>query len=145
MKTTFNKRANSVFMTGKGAFAHDNYPDAPKSLIAIVGFAAQNPGLEFADYGDVAAYRSDSRRITKAWHDVKQAVNECRWAGVTDADILEASKGAFSGRLEVVPHGKGFRVDYVTGQYWPTEYRYAAAAVLEYAARIAARRNQKAA
>lgn len=137
-----NKRALSVLTGGHGVFQYDKYPNPPKALLAVLGFASQNPGLDFADYGDVSAYRSDSRRITKAWQDVKQAVTACRYANVTDADIMGASKSAFAGRLEVLPHGDGFRVDYCTGQYWPTEYRYAAAAVLEQAARIAARRNE---
>jgi hypothetical protein len=148
MTNIMNKRAQAVLMGGVGCFTYCNYPNPPKALIAVLGFAAQNPGLDFANYGDVTAYRSDSRHITKAWQDVKQAVTKCCYAGVIDSDILEASRITFSGRLSVEsfnnPSGSlNYRVDYCTGQYWPTEYRYAAAAVLEQAARIALRRNEQ--
>jgi hypothetical protein len=43
--------------------------------------------------------------------------------------MAEALRGAFSGRLEWHPDGY---FDYCTGQYYPTEYRSAAAAVLEH-------------
>lgn len=119
-------------------YSGDFWNDAPKSLVTIVAFASQNPRLDFRDYGDVAAYRSDSRRITSSWHDVNKAVNSCRIHGVTDADVKQAADGAFSGRLSFNGDGS---IDYCAGQYWPTEYRAAAAAVLEYASRIAYRRN----
>ena len=111
--------------------------DAPAALVTVVAFAAQNPGLDFRDYGNVTAYRSDSRRITKSWHDVNKAANSCRIHGVTDDDVRKAAEVEFSGRLSF----NGDRLEYCTGQYWPTEYRAAAAAVLEYAAHLAYRRN----
>lgn len=135
-----NKKAIAALTDYSGQF----WTDAPALLVLVVEFAAQNPGLDFQDYGDRTAYRSDARRITNAWHDVAKAVQSCRIHGVTDGDLIQAAEGAFSGRLSLVVRSDKpelFRVDYCTGQYWPTEYRYAAAAVLEYAARIAYNRK----
>ena len=40
---------------------------------------------------------------------------------------------AFSGRLEITERSDGaIKIDYCTGQYFPTEYRKAACAVLAY-------------
>ena len=63
------------------------------------------------------------------------ALRECYLLDVTDADILDAAPVAFSGRLEIKPRDKGgYSLHYCVGQYAPTEYRAACAAVLELAA-----------
>jgi hypothetical protein len=64
---------------------------------------------------------------------------------ITAADIIEASKRAYSGRLQINQTADGFDVDYCTGQYFPTEYRRAAACVLACAIwqRLAADRNHQ--
>ena len=38
---------------------------------ALYSFATQRPGLEFGNYGDVRAYRSEMRSITKDLHDAR--------------------------------------------------------------------------
>jgi hypothetical protein len=132
---------------------HDN--GTPPALIAaLVDYAAQNPGLDPRDYGyDPAdfgrysdphwreAYQGDSRTITRQWHDVKAALRECYLLDVTNEDILAAAPQAFSGRLEITPDGK---ISYTPGQYPPTEYRAAVAAVLRRAAWIVQNRNKEA-
>jgi hypothetical protein len=98
----------------------------------------QRPGLEPANYmrgwNDTAgrsAYRSDARSITKDLHDARYLLDYIAIRDSISAErILEAAKHSFSGRLSITPDGDGFKVDYCTGQYWPTEYRRAAAAVL---------------
>ena len=60
---------------------------------------------------------------------------------MTDKEVIAAAPQAFSGRLTWEPYGKqgdpnqGHVWNYCAGQYFPTEYRKAAATVLEYALR----------
>ena len=95
-------------------------------------FIAQRPGLEFANYGDVALYRAEMRSITKDRHHAETMLASVAWRDSITADtILEASKHAFSGRLTITEPTPGrFVLDYCTGQYWPTEYRRAVCSVL---------------
>jgi hypothetical protein len=98
----------------------------------------QRPGLEPANYmrgwDDTAgrsAYRSDARSITKDLHDARYLLDYIAIRDSISAErILDAARHSFSGRLSITPDGDGFKVDYCTGQYWPTEYRRATAAVL---------------
>lgn len=53
---------------------------------------------------------------------------------ITAEDLIEASRRAYSGRLTLNKTDKGYEIDYCTGQYWPTEYRRAACAMLAHAA-----------
>jgi hypothetical protein len=136
------KRYEAAFVIGCGYFGHTY--DAPSAVRAVVKYAAKNPGLEYGNYASSyndkagrAAYFAESRQITKDWRRVCDAVRQCEAVKVTNDDVYEAAKHAFSGRLEVTP----VRISYCTGQYWPTEYRKAAASVLEYAANLAFRRN----
>lgn len=103
-------------------------------ISAMIRFINQRPGLEFANYGDVDAYRHDSSSITRDKHLAHRLVNYVMQRdSITAADIIEASKRAYAGRLEIKPaspDGESFDVDYCTGQYFPTEYRRAAACVL---------------
>ena len=98
----------------------------------------QRPGLEPANYisgwNDTdgrRAYRSDARSITKDLHDARYLLDYIAIRdSITAERILDAARHSFSGRLSITPDGDGFKVDYCTGQYWPTEYRRATAAVL---------------
>lgn len=104
-----------------------------QTLIACLRkFIAQRPGLEFGNYGDVSAYRSEMRSITKDRHHAEAMLASVAWRDSITADsILEASKHAFSGRLTITEPTPGrFVLDYCTGQYWPTEYRRAVCSVL---------------
>ena len=97
----------------------------PKSQILSLlrEFVSQRPGLDFADYGDVSAYRGDSRRITQQLDDARDLIRFCELYSV---DITERNFSAFFGRLSL-ENGK---LSYCTGQYWPTEYRASVCAVL---------------
>jgi hypothetical protein len=100
-------------------------------LAAFASFINQRPGLDFADYGNVSAWRQDSAQITR---DRKRALAALHVAEIApwDAMAMKAAFGAFSGRLTPVIREDGkLGLDYCTGQYWPTEYRKAAANVLE--------------
>ena len=104
-----------------------------QTLIACLRkFIAQRPGLEFGNYGDGSAYRSEMRSITKDRHHAETMLASVAWRDSITADtILEASKHAFSGRLTITEPTPGrFVLDYCTGQYWPTEYRCAVCSVL---------------
>lgn len=94
-------------------------------------FVGQRPGLEFGNYGNVPAYRAELRSIAR---DRREALTllaavEAR-DGITLEHLQEALKHSFGGRLSLETDKKGRPyLDYCTGQYWPTEYRCAVAAV----------------
>jgi hypothetical protein len=122
--------------------------DKENLLTALRAFINQRAGLEFGNYrtGNHAEsarlYRSEQRSITTDRHDAETLLNAVAWRDSITADnIVRASKRAFSGRLSLergrvvkgkFEPGKGdsFRVNYCTGQYFPTEYRKAVCAVL---------------
>lgn len=110
---------------------------------ALATWIRQRPGLEFGNYGDVSSYRSEMRSIAKDKRDAETLLQAVRWRdSITAENLIEAAKRAFSGRLEikiekfwqvadsVKTRAVEVKIDYTPGQYWPTEYRKAAAAVL---------------
>jgi hypothetical protein len=108
------------------AAAYPADPEKVTILQALTAFAAQRPGLEYANYGDPASYRAESRAITRDLHHVYTLLHRVQLAhSITSADLKDAFR-AFSGRLS----WDGSRLDYTTGQYFPTEYRRAVCAVL---------------
>lgn len=107
--------------------------EANKELVinALRKWIAQRPGLEFGNYGDASAYRSEMRSITKDRHHAEQLLGQVAWRdSITGAQIIEAAKHAYSGRLSITVCDGSVTIDYCTGQYWPTEYRRAVCAVL---------------
>lgn len=96
-------------------------------LSALRAFVRQRPGLEFANYGDVQAYRAEVRSITKDLHHAEELLRAVELRSI-DADAILKAVG--SGRLSIEATDKGIRVDWCTGQYWPTEYRRGVAASL---------------
>ena len=108
------------------AAAYPADPEKVTILQALTSFAAQRPGLEYANYGDPVTYRAESRAITRDLHHVYTLLRRVQLApSITSADLKDAFC-AFSGRLS----WDGQRLDYCTGQYFPTEYRRAVCAVL---------------
>lgn len=111
-------------------------------LIALSNFVRQRPGLEYGNYGDVTSYRAESRGITRDLHDYETLLHAVQQHdSITVDDLVKASRSAFSGRLEIVlPGERGeynptlvsnvVRIEYCVGQYFPTEYRKAACALL---------------
>ncbi len=107
-------------------------------LDLLSAFVAQRPGMEWGNYGDTKAYRAEARSITRDLHDCRELLRAVETRdGISAADLKEAFKHAFSGRLSLqdwkpcaaAPKGR-LALDYCTGQYFPTEYRKAACAVL---------------
>ena len=116
--------------------------DIPPVLMALTVMAAKNPGLDPRDYGFdgqysspnwFSCYRGDSRRITKQLHDVTDAVESFYYLDGTDSDLIDASKSAYSGRLDITVTDGVIDLDYCSGQYYPTEYRQCIAAIINQA------------
>ncbi|MFH1635796.1 MAG: hypothetical protein ABIG63_17530 [Chloroflexota bacterium] len=94
---------------------------------ALEKWIKARPGFDPANYsGAPAAYRSDMRSVGKQRTRALEALSEAR-TYEPDHEALMDSFRAFAGRLE----WNGTALTYTTGQYYPTEYRAAAAAVLE--------------
>jgi hypothetical protein len=92
----------------------------------LARFIAQRPGIEPGNYHDYASYRSESREVTKDRHVAESLLDAvANREGIT-ADAMRAELMG-SGRLTLSEDG---RLDYCTGQYFPTEYRKAAARAL---------------
>ena len=97
---------------------------------ALYTFANKRPQLEYSNYGDFSSYSQESRAITKDLHHARALLRRVELSGITAAEIIEASRDAFSGRLTITATDDGIvKIDYCVGQYFPTEYRKAVAAV----------------
>lgn len=94
---------------------------------AFATWINQRPGLDFANYGDMRSYSAEVRQITKDKQLASKALREAKGYPFNAEAMADALKGSFSGRLS----WNGEKFDYTAGQYWPTEYRKAAYAVLE--------------
>lgn len=109
-----------------------------KLLAALNRWIAKRPGLDPRNYisswndsQGIACYRSESRSITQDRHHAQALLDAIAWRdAITADDIMEAAKHSFSGRLSITETPEGFKIDYCTGQYWPTEYRRAVCSVL---------------
>lgn len=101
---------------------------------ALRRWIKQRPGLEFGNYGDVSAYRSEMRSITTDRHHAEALLAYVeRSDSITAESLIRAAQSAYSGRMTFDTdeiNADRVRIDYTTGQYWPTEYRRAACAVL---------------
>ncbi len=109
----------------------------PAIFEAFRQFINQRPSLDpcnyFSDYRDKEgrrAYRQESRRIQADGRRARAALALASAYPFDGAALLDACR-AYSGRLSIVTRENGLGLDYCTGQYWPTEYRTAAAVVLE--------------
>lgn len=114
-------------------------------LNALAAWIKQRPGLEFGNYGDMKSYRAELRQIAKDRRDAETLLRAVALRpSITAKDLIAATR-AYSGRLQIKPEVRKVRepidsielepsgrviIDYCTGQYWPTEYRKAACAVL---------------
>jgi len=106
----------------------DTTPDALKVsiLAALDRFIRQRPGLEYGNYGDPQAYRAEMRRITRDLNHARVLLRRIEWSSIAGQELLDAARG---GRLSIEATPDGVKVDYCTGQYFPTEYRRAVAAL----------------
>lgn len=102
-------------------------------LDALGAWIRQRPGLDprnyisgWQDSAGRSAYFSEARSITRDLHQARELLNAvARHPSIGAAELKKAFR-AFSGRLQ----WDGKALSYCTGQYWPTEYRAAACAVL---------------
>lgn len=102
-----------------------------KTINLLTKFVNQRPNLEFANYGDVKAYNQESREITKDRSDYFE-LYELAYArlGDTFEDKLKFNLEKSNGRLTLVESKGEYALQYITGQYFPTEYRHAANRIL---------------
>jgi len=103
-------------------------------LTLLRSFIGQRPGFEPGNYSDWSSYRSEMRSVTQDRHDAEELLHAVEWRSSITAEALTEAFRAFSGRLTLTetPEGK-LRLDYCTGQYFPTEYRKAVCSVLSQA------------
>ena len=99
-------------------------------LEALNTWIKQRPGLEFGNYGALASYRAELRQIAKDKRDAETLLTAAALRDSITAEDLTAAFHAYSGRLTLSEDKGRAKLDYCTGQYWPTEYRKAACAVL---------------
>lgn len=95
-------------------------------------FISQRSGMEWADYGSRESYMGDYRRILKDGKTARRLLRDVELSSITAEALSEAFR-AYAGRLALIedPNTEdGARLEYCTGQYFPTEYRAAACAVL---------------
>lgn len=86
----------------------------------LTKFVNQRPGLDYSNYGEVSAYRSEMAEITRDRTDyfelLSLAFSRIDNLNEVVTDYLKRS----SGRLTMNEAGN---LEYCTGQYFPTEYR----------------------
>lgn len=105
-------------------------------LQALDNHVRQRPGLEFGNYGDLSAYRKEYRSIQRDKRDFEALLKAVQRRTSISADDLLKATAAYSGRLTInEDEEQRLTIKYCTGQYWPTEYRRAACAVLASALR----------
>ena len=118
--------------------------DRARILAALDAFTRQRPGLEYGNYAsdwrDIEgrrAYFREMRSITRDLHDFRALLAAVSWRSSITADDLRAGFRAYSGRLTLHEESSAGGsqsprawLEYCTGQYFPTEYRKAACAVL---------------
>ena len=112
---------------------------------ALRAWINQRPGLEAANYfgsGNYAEnlrnYRAEVRSIGKDLQHARELLRAVELRdSITGNDLEAAFPRAYSGRLScrlvqtsLLPAQYTASMDYCAGQYWPTEYRKAACAVL---------------
>jgi hypothetical protein len=111
----------------------DNFNKAyTNAVVALLdAWVKQRSGLEFANYGDVASYRAEQRSITRDLHHYRAIRSAVAWREFSPEEWVNAFC-SYSGRLTLTHDANGMpqRLNYCTGQYFPTEYRRAACAVL---------------
>ena len=96
------------------------------TLDQLIDFATARPGLDFFNYGDASSYRQESRRIKTDLHNFLELMTAC-FRFVDNLEEALTDELVNSNRRLTLING---RLEYCTGQYYPTEYRPAACAVL---------------
>jgi hypothetical protein len=107
-------------------------------ITALGAFINQRSGIESSNYfsswwdsDGIKAFRQKQRDIARHGKDARALLNAVASRDIPAADIAQALRDSFSGRLS----WDGETLDYYTGQYFCTEYRAAACAFLSLALR----------
>ena len=90
--------------------------NTPELKAALRAFVAQRPGFERGDYNTPSAYRADQKRAMRDKADALALIN---------AFPDEAARGFLEKHLDGRLRLEGGKLEYITGQYYPTEYRAA--------------------
>lgn len=93
-------------------------------LNALYAWIHQRPGLDYGNYCEPKSYRAELRSIQKDLHDARLLLRSVELSSITADELKEAFR-AYSGRMT----WDGKKLDYCTGQYWPTEYRRVVCAI----------------
>lgn len=102
-------------------------------ITALRKHIAGRSGIDFRNYGDRASAMEDYRKILRHGKQARAMLRAIELRESITADMLESAfQRAYSGRLSYSVD-KG--CDYCAGQYYATEYRAAACAVLACALR----------
>lgn len=100
-----------------------------ETLLALIAkHVAQRSGIDFRNYSDRESFMGDYRTILQHGRDARTMLRAIELRPSIDAAAIIEGFRAYSGRLSLSEDGKS--LEYVTGQYFPTEYRAAACAVL---------------
>lgn len=109
---------------------------------ALYAFINQRSGMDWRDYGGSReAFMADYRPMLRHGRQARLLLRAVELRDSITADALVKASRAYSGRLQYISedylrekHGINTdytpRWEYTTGQYFPTEYRKAACAVL---------------
>ncbi len=132
MKVTIHPKFRAATNAAVAA-AYPADPERESILDALEAWVRQRPGLAWSTYSTSdynasrRAFMGDKKKIEQHGRDARVMLAAIRWRrSIGSADLREALRSAYSSRLL----WSGGRLDYRTGQYWPTEYRAAACAVL---------------
>lgn len=115
----------------------ENKTPTRETILSLMdAFVSQRSGMDSRDYGqgrdfDREAYMGDYRPMLQAGKDARVLMRKVESSSVTAETLQAAFERAFMGRLSLKAGENGeWRLEYTTGQYFPTEYRAAACAVL---------------
>ena len=118
--------------TGQAVSRPAGVPTKQALCNALAVFIAQRSGIEWGNYGGSReAFMGDYRPMLKHGKHARTLLRAVELRdSITAETLLEATR-AFSGRLQFKVRADGaVGVDYCAGQYFVTEYRQAACAVL---------------
>lgn len=96
-------------------------------LATLSAFVSQRPGFDTHNYNSAASYRADCRQAQQGGADFRALFAYVEASQISADAILDAATGRLT--FEEISPGR-FAADYCVGQYFPTEYRYAAASLL---------------
>lgn len=109
--------------------------ETARMLTAIERHIARRSGLEAGNYlGNMDALKADRAEIARDGRDARAMLRYLRRCLNLPASTMRDAFSAYGGRLAYDAEGNA--VEYTPGQYWPTEYRAAAASVLARAFRL---------